>query len=293
MIGRYVTRAVDAQARWVEAVRRLQPPLADGALFHPIRPIQNFLNGTWLGHPVHAVVTDVPIGALTVSIVADLIGQPVVADVALLLGVLAMVARRGHRPRRLRRGRRHRPEPGDGPRGRSWSSRSSLYVDLARDPAPATRPIGWSRSSSPSSATSLLAARRARSAATSSTSSGPTSTATPGAAPARSGSRSTSASLPTSPRAARRSSRPGSTTWSSSATGDRILALHAQCAHAGGPLAEGTLVDGRDPVPVARLAVPAADGHVARGPAMYDQPAYEVRRDRGGRMGGAPSRRVT
>src|SRR5689334_14111238 len=91
MLGRYVTRVVDAQTRWSK-------PLGDfnhrwlGALFHPIRPIQNFLNGTWLGHPVHAVVTDVPIGALTVSIVADLIGQHVVADVSMVLGVLAMVA---------------------------------------------------------------------------------------------------------------------------------------------------------------------------------------------------------
>jgi hypothetical protein len=65
MLGRYVTRAVDAQSRWSK-------PLGDfnhrwlAALFHPIRPVQNFLNGSWLGHPVHAVVTDVPIGALTV-----------------------------------------------------------------------------------------------------------------------------------------------------------------------------------------------------------------------------------
>ena len=91
MLGRYITRAVDAQSRWSK-------PFGDfnhrwlGALFHPIRPIQNFLNGTWLGHPVHSVVTDVPIGALTVSIVADIIGQHVVADVSMLLGVLAMVA---------------------------------------------------------------------------------------------------------------------------------------------------------------------------------------------------------
>src|SRR5689334_7380420 len=32
-------------------------------LFHAIRPIRDFLNGTWLGHPVHPAVTDVPIGA--------------------------------------------------------------------------------------------------------------------------------------------------------------------------------------------------------------------------------------
>jgi uncharacterized membrane protein len=91
MLGRYLTRAVDAQSRWSK-------PLGDfnhrwlAAIFHPIRPIQNLLNGSWLGHPVHAVVTDVPIGALTVSIVADVIGQPIVADVSLLIGVLAMVA---------------------------------------------------------------------------------------------------------------------------------------------------------------------------------------------------------
>ena len=91
MIGRYLNRAVDAQRRWSQ-------PFGDfnhrwtGALFHPIRPIQNFLNGTWLGHPVHAVVTDVAVGALTVSIVADLISQPLVADVSMVLGVLAMVA---------------------------------------------------------------------------------------------------------------------------------------------------------------------------------------------------------
>src|SRR4051812_4173717 len=90
MIGRYVNRAVDAQSRWSR-------PFGDfnhrwlGAVFHRIRPIQNFLNGTWLGHPVHAVVTDVPVGAMTVSIVADLIGQHVVADVAMTLGVLAML----------------------------------------------------------------------------------------------------------------------------------------------------------------------------------------------------------
>ncbi len=33
------------------------------ALFRPIRPVKDFLNGTWLGHPVHPAVTDIPIGA--------------------------------------------------------------------------------------------------------------------------------------------------------------------------------------------------------------------------------------
>jgi nitrite reductase/ring-hydroxylating ferredoxin subunit/uncharacterized membrane protein len=33
--------------------------------------IKNFLHGTWLGHPLHPVVTDVPIGAWTAALVMD------------------------------------------------------------------------------------------------------------------------------------------------------------------------------------------------------------------------------
>jgi nitrite reductase/ring-hydroxylating ferredoxin subunit len=61
-------------------------------------------------------------------------------------------------------------------------------------------------------------------------------------------------------------------------TGDSILALHEQCAHAGGPLSQGTLVDGCIQCPWHGSRYRLADGHVARGPAMYDQPAYEIRR---------------
>ncbi len=56
MLGRWVTRIVDAQDRWAT-------PFGDfnhrwlTALFGPIRPVKDFLNGTWLGHPVHAALT--------------------------------------------------------------------------------------------------------------------------------------------------------------------------------------------------------------------------------------------
>src|SRR5437762_11971476 len=35
--------------------------------------IRNFLNGTWLGEPLHVVLTDVPIGAWTVAIAFDVL----------------------------------------------------------------------------------------------------------------------------------------------------------------------------------------------------------------------------
>ena len=33
--------------------------------------LKNFLHGTWLGHPLHPIITDVPIGAWTAAAVLD------------------------------------------------------------------------------------------------------------------------------------------------------------------------------------------------------------------------------
>jgi nitrite reductase/ring-hydroxylating ferredoxin subunit len=69
--------------------------------------------------------------------------------------------------------------------------------------------------------------------------------------------------------------------------GQTVLAVHDTCAHAGGPLSEGTVVAG--PHGEAEIECPwhasryrLADGRVVRGPSVYDQPAYEVRRRDGG-----------
>ena len=35
------------------------------------RPLQDLLHGVWLGHPLHPVVTDVPLGAWTTALVLD------------------------------------------------------------------------------------------------------------------------------------------------------------------------------------------------------------------------------
>ncbi len=44
-----------------------------GALGGPGRLLQSFLNGTWLGHSLHAVVVDVVIGAATVAVFLDVL----------------------------------------------------------------------------------------------------------------------------------------------------------------------------------------------------------------------------
>src|SRR5207237_2026102 len=73
--------------------------LLDKALYANGRPsaqkIRNFLNGTWLGEPLHVVLTDVPLGAWTVAITfdaLDLIGNrrefSLAADTSLAIGLL-------------------------------------------------------------------------------------------------------------------------------------------------------------------------------------------------------------
>ena len=39
-----------------------------------LRKLKVFLNGTWVGHPLHPLLTDIPTGAWTIAIVLDLIG---------------------------------------------------------------------------------------------------------------------------------------------------------------------------------------------------------------------------
>lgn len=58
------------------------------------RPVKNFLHGTWLGHPLHPVLTDVPLGAWTAGLILDLFdsfdergGYKRGADAALTIGL--------------------------------------------------------------------------------------------------------------------------------------------------------------------------------------------------------------
>jgi len=64
--------------------------------------------------------------------------------------------------------------------------------------------------------------------------------------------------------------------------GDSVKALHAVCAHAGGPLAEGTFADGCIECPWHGSRFRMSDGQFQRGPTVYDQPAYEIRAAEGG-----------
>ena len=97
MIGRFLARIVNAQAAG-RGHSATSTCAGSGALLRPIRPVKDFLNGKWLGHSIHAVLTDVPIGALTLVIIFDVLDAAGTAslhaaDVTLAFGILAMSAR--------------------------------------------------------------------------------------------------------------------------------------------------------------------------------------------------------
>jgi nitrite reductase/ring-hydroxylating ferredoxin subunit/uncharacterized membrane protein len=274
MLGRWITRIVDAQARWAT-------PFGDfnhrwlTAVFGPIGPIKDFLNGTWLGHPVHAALTDLPIGVMTVAIVLDVIGQPVAADVAVLVGVLSIVA--------------------------TAVSGLADYADVD----------GTARSRATVHATVMTTALVVFLISLVIRAGNPADRAVPIAllvigylvltlgaeiggdlvyligtnvnrhAWRGAGTKWISldlGELTDIPEGGPTKAKAGINTLILVRTGETILALHEQCAHAGGPLSQGTLVAGCIQCPWHGSRFRLADGHVARGPSMYDQPAYEVRK---------------
>ncbi len=58
---------------------------------------------------------------------------------------------------------------------------------------------------------------------------------------------------------------------------DHVVALSATCVHAGGPLDEGTIIDGSVRCPWHRSIFRLADGKALRGPASMPQPVWEAR----------------
>jgi nitrite reductase/ring-hydroxylating ferredoxin subunit/uncharacterized membrane protein len=61
--------------------------------------IRNFLNGTWIGEPLHVILTDIPIGAWTVALVFDSLGAvvnrrkfAVAADTSVAIGLVGALS---------------------------------------------------------------------------------------------------------------------------------------------------------------------------------------------------------
>jgi nitrite reductase/ring-hydroxylating ferredoxin subunit/uncharacterized membrane protein len=278
MIGRLVTRIVDAQAGWAKPFGEFNHRWLS-ALFGPIRPIKDLLNGTWLGHPVHSAATDLPIGALTVAIVLELVGEHTAADIALVVAVVSIAGS-------VVTGLADYTDVDGTARLRATVHATVMLISLLlfvvsllmRSGNPADRSL-------PTILVLLGFATISLGAAI-----GGDLVYLIGTNVNRHAWRGAGAKwlaldlgdLPDIPEGGPTKAKAGANALILIRAGDTIQALHETCAHAGGPLAEGTIVDGCIQCPWHGSRFRLADGHVARGPATYDQPAYEVRRAESG-----------
>jgi nitrite reductase/ring-hydroxylating ferredoxin subunit/uncharacterized membrane protein len=276
-----VARLVAAQDRWAK-------PLGDfnhrwlTALFRPIRPVKDFLNGTWLGHPLHAVLTDAPIGLFTGVIVLDVLDLRIAADVILVLGVLSMAAA-------AVAGLADYSDTDETPRTRATLHATLMVVGLvvylaslvvrASGPVDRVVPVWLSIAGFVIVSAGAFVGgdvvyvfgnmvnRHAFRGA------GRKWLRIDGPA---------DANLMALPEGTPTKVKLGINNLVLIRQGDAIVALHEQCAHAGGPLSEGSIVDGCIECPWHGSRFRLSDGHVRRGPAVYDQPTYEVRRGEAG-----------
>lgn len=70
------TLEVIAQQPWVDQVSaQLQPVIERVLDASGGQPVKDFLQGVWLGHPLHSVLTDVPIGSWTAALVLDALDE--------------------------------------------------------------------------------------------------------------------------------------------------------------------------------------------------------------------------
>ncbi|MEO8437012.1 MAG: Rieske (2Fe-2S) protein [Chloroflexota bacterium] len=279
-MGRLIARLIAAQDGWATPLGEFNHRWLS-AVFRPIRPIKDFLNGVWLGHPVHSAVTDIPIGTLLLTVVLDLLNQPAAADVALVATILFMVAAAAT-------GAADYTDTDGTARVRATTHSTLMIVALllllvslvlrAGNPADRTIPIALSLIGFLLVTAgayvggdvvylfgNMVSRHAFRGAGTKwvKLDTGDVDIAT------------LAEGAPTKAKA-------GANDLVLVRVADTVHALHAVCAHAGGPLAQGSVVDGCIECPWHGSRFRLTDGRVRRGPALYDQPKYEIRAAEGG-----------
>src|SRR5436305_5819118 len=79
-----IANFIDAQ-EWIDAIDPIQKSLRE--LLQKSPPLKDALHGTWLGHALHPVLTDIPVGAWTLALVLDAL-ELQAADTAIGVGIL-------------------------------------------------------------------------------------------------------------------------------------------------------------------------------------------------------------
>jgi nitrite reductase/ring-hydroxylating ferredoxin subunit/uncharacterized membrane protein len=252
------------------------------AIFRPMRPIRDLLNGRWLGHPLHAASTDLPIGLLLGTVILDILGQTAAADIVLVATIVTMLLS-------ALSGLADYADTDGTALTRATLHATLMVVALVllivsavlRAGAPADRTVPVALSiigfllvtagafvgGDVVFALGNMVSRHAFRGAGTKWIRLDTGAVT---------------DLAGLPDATPTKMRAGINDLVLVRIGDTVHALHAVCAHAGGPLAEGTIVDGCVECPWHGSRFRLSDGLVRQGPSVYDQPSYELRTAEGG-----------
>jgi nitrite reductase/ring-hydroxylating ferredoxin subunit len=267
---RAISAIVDRQEGWATPLgERVQHAL--GPVLRDHQPVKDALNGTWLGHPVHPAVTDVPVGALTVAALLDLAGQDRAADIAVATGVAGMAASAAT-------GAADAVDTYGRPRILATVHATLMTGSLVAYGASLLLRVG-PRAGRP---LARLLALAGYGALTAGAYVGGDLTYKLGNQVDRHAFRAAGAKwkaidVTEVPEGRLVKAMFGNEPLVLWRDGEAIRALHATCAHAGGPLDQGTPVDGCVECPWHQSRFRLADGHVVQGPAVHDQPVYEIR----------------
>jgi nitrite reductase/ring-hydroxylating ferredoxin subunit/uncharacterized membrane protein len=269
---RQITAFIDRQAPWADQVADWAQPLIAG-LFEDRRPLKNALNGTWFGHPVHPALTDVPMGAMTLAALFDLTGHDDAADAAVATGIAGMAAA-------AVTGAADAVDAQGKPRTYASVHAMVMSTSLGVYALSFLLRLG-PRFGRP---TARLLAYLGYGVLTAGAYVGGDLVYRAGNQVDRHAFEGTSAkwrSLDVSevPAGKLVKAKAGIDTLVlyRELDGDPISALHAVCSHAGGPLDKGEIVDGCVQCPWHGSRFDLETGHVRQGPAVYDQPRFEVR----------------
>jgi nitrite reductase/ring-hydroxylating ferredoxin subunit/uncharacterized membrane protein len=275
-VARLLARLVASQDGWAR-------PFGDfnhrwlSALFRPIHPIKDFLDGTWLGHPVHGAMTDLPIGALLLAVILDIVGQNAAADIAIAATILFMLGA-------AVTGAADYADTDGTARTRATLHATLMVVALVILLVSLGLRAGGDANRTVAIALGIVAFLIVSAGAFV----GGDVVYVFGNMVNRHAFRGAgtkwirldvggTTDLMQLPEATPTKAKAGINDLVLVRSGDTVNALHAVCAHAGGPLAEGTVVDGCIECPWHASRFRLSDGRLRRGPSVYDQPAYEIR----------------
>jgi nitrite reductase/ring-hydroxylating ferredoxin subunit len=266
---------------WLDAVADVLQPAANRVVATGGTPLRDALDGTWLGTPLHPVITDVPIGSWTALAVLDSVGGDSkgmrrAADGTLAFGIAGAVAAAatGMGDARYLRGPGRRLAM-----AHALLNSAALGLNVA---SLALRAAGRRRVGKAASFGALgVAGVSAHLGGHLSFGLGlRVNQAPPGAGPADFVPALGVAELQGD--ALREVTVDGEAVLLSR-VGGRVCAIHGRCTHMGGPLAEGAREGDTVVCPWHASRFELESGDVLDGPAVFDQPRFEAR-ERDGRI---------